>query len=264
VKKTINMFLVVMLMLSLCTVALADIEREYLDTKAIRITPPEGYTEKDSVQSEKEAKEKDDMLFKWLRDNEQSHVKGDPDGEYYFIDVEYFPQETHYWCGPASVQQSLGFHKVESGSERRLPSQATLAEQSGTTKKGAWTENLRNTINLYRDTYDFGKYVAADINGSKNTLERRIKSSLASRTSAPILLIERTKLDRYNNAEKSGHYITVSGYAYEYATRKTYIKNVDPDWRSAYGGKYYNSLDEIYDAVYEAEQKFGGNKRMLY
>lgn len=47
--------------------------------------------------------------------------------------VSNYQQETGYWCGPASVRQTLSFHKNKSDSTTSLPSQTTLASKAGTT-----------------------------------------------------------------------------------------------------------------------------------
>ncbi len=43
--------------------------------------------------------------------------------------VTNYKQERTYWCGPASVRQSLSFHRKDSGSGTSLPSQTTLASE---------------------------------------------------------------------------------------------------------------------------------------
>ncbi|MCR4431228.1 MAG: C39 family peptidase [Tepidanaerobacteraceae bacterium] len=268
-KKTVNFLIMVTIIICLCTMAFAatfDVEYDMdsSDGKGARDNPPADYTQEDAMQTEREAKEKDAQILKWMEENRGQRTKGIDDVERYTIRVSYLPQETTYWCGPASVQQSLSFHKRESDSSEKLPSQSTLAKKSNTTKEGAWTESLKKAINAYAKTYDFGKYVAADIDGSKDLLERRIISSLSNRSSAPILLIERSELSRYEG--KGGHhYVTVSGYYYEYATGEKRIRDVDPDWREEkYGGSRWDPLNEIFDAVCAVEDSGSGNKVMLY
>lgn len=230
--------------------------------------PPKGYTEKDNIDAEKRARQKDEEIFKVLQDEKKQKKAEIADGEFYTVRVTYNAQETDYWCGPASIRQSLSFHKLESKSSQPLPNQSALAKKSGTTEKGSWTLSLRNTINEYKDIYNFSSYEAADINNCSNplaTFERRIKRALKYKESAPILLIEKKKLERYNG-RKGRHYITVSGYSYDYTTGDKKIKNVDPNWRSAYGGTHWDDLDTkngLFEAVSQADYDVG-NKVMLY
>lgn len=257
----------IFLVLSILLVFLVNMN-VFSENTGVMDTPPKWYTNKDRLETEKQAKAKDKKIFEVIKN--EIGTLGYDDGEYYSIPVTYNAQETTYWCGPASIRQSLSFHKDKSGSSTPLPSQSILAQKAGTTTDGSWTEGLRNAINSYTDIYNFEPYVAADINDQSNPLyvfESRIKYSLKYQESAPVLLIERSKLPRYNG--KTGrHYITVSAYSYDYATGEKRIRNVDPDWRAKYGGYHWDPIGSetengLFRAVSQADRDTS-NKVMLY
>lgn len=199
-------------------------------------------------------------------------IEYDPDGEFYSVSVTNYMQETGYWCGPASVRQSLSYHKTKSGSATALPSQTTLASKAGTTTDGSTTTGLRNALNAYQSTYGFSAnpYVVADVTNTTNplsTFETRVKGVLRNNTNAPIVLVETQYIPRYAG-KALRHYVTVSSYAYEYATGAKDLKTVDPNYMTAYYGAYWDPMGSttangVFRAVYNADLH-GSNYAMTY
>ncbi|UII54747.1 C39 family peptidase [Cytobacillus spongiae] len=161
-------------------------------------------TEEKLAEYEELANEKDLLLLESLSSDQEQEgysLMSLPEGEYYSLSVTNYKQETGYWCGPASVRQSLSFHKTKSGSSTSLPSQTTLASKAGTTSDGSTTTGLVTALNNYKSTYGLSgnPYVAADIENASNpqsTFETRIKGVLKDQTNAPILLIQTKYLNR--------------------------------------------------------------------
>lgn len=232
---------------------------------------------------EKEAMERDKVIMKWAREQEEKANKAklngeigtlaDPDGEFYSITVTNFKQERDYWCGPAAARQTLSFHKAKSGSGTALPSQTTLSSQIGTeNQKASSSYGIRTALNSYSSTFGFGAnpYGVADIANTTNptaTFESRIKYVLSQRINAPVILIDTRYLPRYNGAYYR-HYNTVSGYSYEYATNKKQVKTVDPHYSSLYLGAWWDPLGSttvngVVRAVYIADVN-GDNPAMVY
>lgn len=237
--------------------------------------PPIGYTKADETRAKQEANAKDKYLLELTKSMKDIPImRALPAGsEYYVLDVVYNPQETSTWCGPAAIRQSLSFHKSKSASSKALPTQTVLAQKSGETGSGSWTDNLKTAINYYKTDYSFSMYATSDIIGQANpsafiTLQTRLRSCLMTRVSAPVVMIERGQFGGRYAAKTGRHYITVSGYQKNGATNVLDVKVVDPDWRSTYGGTYWEPLNEsnpksFYKAIYQADLDVG-NKVMLY
>lgn len=218
--------------------------------------------------NEKEATRKDEQIERKLGKN-----KNDPGvsaqvsdlGVSYLINVTNYRQEQTYWCGPASVKQSLSFHKAKSGSIASLPSQSTIASKAGTTSSGSTTIGLRDAINYYSSIFKFesDKYVVGNVIGldsPKGTFESRIKGDLNSKTNAPILLVRTDKLSYYDY--RTRHYVTISGYARDLSGNKS-LRIVDPHYKDSYYGIHWEPFDNVYSAVYWADYE-GSNYVMLY
>lgn len=220
----------------------------------------------------KEKADYKDMFFAMKNLSEANYLSGDPDGEWYYINVTNYTQETNTWCGPAAARQSLSFHKTKSGSSVDLPSQTTLASRIGTGASGSATTGIRDALNYYASTFGFSSnlYVVGDIKDYSNptyVLETRIKNALRYGANAPILLIDTRHLSRYNGTEIR-HYNTVSGYSHEYATNNKRIRMVDPHYDANYRGIFWDSLDSptlggVFPAVYQADID-GTNYVMCY
>lgn len=202
------------------------------------------------------------------REKDYISIKGDPDGaEYYSISVTNYKQETTYWCGPASVRQSLSFHKAVSGSSVALPSQSTIAQLAGTSSSGSTTTGLRTAINNYASTYGFedNKYVVANVLDSSNpsyVFETRIKNDLRYATNAPIILVDTVHLSYYEG-KSVRHYVTVSGYLYDKNSGEKELHLVDPHYKDKYRGYHWEPLENVFNAVKKADED-GTNYVMLY
>lgn len=224
----------------------------------------------DELKLNKLAQQKDKSLESSL--SEDFGVKANPDGEYYLISVTNFAQENGYYCGPASVRQSLSFHKSKIGSSTSLPSQSTLASKIGTTTNGSTTSGIAKGLNAYKSTFGFSgnPYVAADLTNVSNprsTFETRIKGVLRNRTNAPIVLLQTKYLPRYSG-KSIRHYNTISGYSHNYSTGSKKMRTVDPHYNSTYRGIRWDPVGSttsngVFRAVYEAD-KAGTNKAMAY
>jgi hypothetical protein len=148
---------------------------------------------------------------------------------YWARPVSLFMQETSYWCGPATVRQSLSYHKSASGSGVSLPSQSTLANEIGTTTSGSVTTAMVRTLNSYSGKFGSIYYVASDIEDTSNPYEsfvNRIGTMLRSGSTAPIILVQTNYLERYKG-HSTRHYITISGF--DDRTSTITMRSVDPN-----------------------------------
>lgn len=220
----------------------------------------------------KEKADQKDMFFAMKNLYGANDLSGDPDGEWYYINVTNYTQETNTWCGPAAARQSLSFHKTKSGSSVDLPSQTTLANRIGTGASGSATTGIRDALNYYASTFGFSSnlYIVGNITGFSNPasiLEARIKNALRYQANAPILLINTKYLERYSGLELR-HYNTVGAYSHEYATNNKRIRMVDPHYDAIYRGTHWDELgttvsNGVVRAVYEADLQ-GSNYVMCY
>ncbi|MEK4503900.1 C39 family peptidase [Bacillus sp. FSL R12-0069] len=152
----------------------------------------------------------------WEQENRKKRVKRmRPPGQKYYLDLTHFEQKDFYYCGPASGQQVLSFHKQDSGSGFPLPNQDHLAAVMNTINDGATNSgNLAWGLNLYKDDYDFADSpYGVSTPSSIQELEVYIKSKLSQRTNVPIVLTNTEHMWRYKDAAKNyRHYVVVNGY----------------------------------------------------
>ncbi len=185
--------------------------------------------------------------------------------------VTNYKQEKTYWCGPASVRQSLSFHKSRSGSGTALPTQTTLATKMGTTTSGSSTTAIVSALNSYSGTFGSIGYLASDITDTTNPYEtfvNRIGTMLRSITvnpTTPIILVQTSFIPRYNGSA-SRHYMTVSGI--DDRTAPMTMRSVDPHYNSSYYGVRWEgvgttSANGLCRACYEADRA-GTNKAMAW
>lgn len=216
-------------------------------------------SESDLAQLDKEQALKNKELEDW-KNSEQAIISPEYTDIYYSLPVTCYQQEYKSWCGPASVKQSLSFHKAKSGSSNSLPSQQTLASKSGTTDAGANTLALKNTINTYSGTFGSFIYACCKLTGSSYTRDwfiDTLKYELSCQTNAPIIMVYTQYIPRYKG-HVSTHYITISGYHYyNYYEYTEDIEDNDPNNNNAYYGWYSDpagtqSESGIYCAGYQA------------
>jgi len=185
--------------------------------------------------------------------------------------VSNYKQERSYWCGPASVRQSLSFHRTDSGSGTSLPSQTTLANKIGTTTSGSLTTSIVSALNSYDGVFGNVSYLASDITDTSNPYEsfvNRIGTMLRSITinaTAPIILAQTKYIPRYNGASLR-HYMTMSGINDNVSPMQ--MRSVDPNYNSAYYGVRWEnvgstSANGLCKACYEADRA-GTNKAMAW
>jgi len=185
--------------------------------------------------------------------------------------VTNYRQETTYWCGPASVRQSLSFHRTDSGSSAGLPSQTTLANKIGTTSDGSSTAAMASALNSYNGVFGSVIYLASNITDTSNPYEtfvNRIGTMLRSITvnaTAPIILAQTKYIPRYNGVS-SRHYMTVSGINDNVSPMQ--MRSVDPHYSSAYYGVRWEnvgstSTNGLCKACYEADRA-GSNRVMAW
>ncbi|WP_026676223.1 C39 family peptidase [Fictibacillus gelatini] len=138
--------------------------------------------------------------------------------EHYTISVN--PNMQKYWnfCGVASGRQALSFHKLKSKSSEPLPSQDYLGRSMGVFPgKGAATSTwIAHALNQYKYVYKFSSnpYVIGNIaqfDYPAVKLETRVKATLRSKKTAPILLLKTKYMPNYKRRDWR-HYVTVSGY----------------------------------------------------
>lgn len=180
-----------------------------------------------------------------------------------------FAQVTSYYCGPASAQQSLYWHKSNSGSSAALPSQYTLASYIGTeTYKASSTTGIASALNRYNGTFGTFYYTTGDISNTVDPLGsfyNRIGGMLASNYggTVPIILVQTSYIPRYSG-RVSRHYITVSGINDTVVPVK--MLDVDPNWTSAYRGTFWDpvgctAVNGLMRACYQAD--LGGSNRAM-
>jgi hypothetical protein len=153
-----------------------------------------------------------------------------------------YKQETTYYCGPASVRQSLSWHKAKSGSAAALPSQTTLAGRAGTTTSGSLTTGIVRALNSYNGTFGSVNYVASNLTDTGNATSAfytRIGWMLQDARTVPIILTSTSRIPRYNG-HASRHYMSVSGIN-DLGTTVT-MRSVDPNSNSLYRGVYWDAM----------------------
>jgi hypothetical protein len=187
---------------------------------------------------------------------------------YHTLSAANYKQETSYYCGPASVRQSLSWHKLKSGSGTALPSQTTLAGRAGTTSSGSLTTGLVRAINSYNGTYGTVNYVASNITDTGNPTSAfytRIGWMLQDARTVPIILTSTARIPRYNG-HASRHYMSVSGINDTGAS--VTMRSVDPNPNVLYRGAYWDPMGSqtsngLCRACYQADVD-GSNMAMCW
>ncbi|PEC19929.1 C39 family peptidase [Bacillus cereus] len=167
--------------------------------------------------------------------------------EKYYLNATHFEQSDWYYCGPASGQEVLSFHKRDSGSDFTLPTQKHLASVMGTTSAGTNSANLAWGLNLYKQDYDFADSpYGASTPSSIKELEVFIKSKLSQRTNMPIVLTNTQYMWRYKDAEKNyRHYVAINGYDGADGTMHVVDPNHKKDKNGHnLGGEYWEKIGD--------------------
>ena len=157
-----------------------------------------------------------------------------------FLNVPYRQQETNYWCGPATTQQTLTYINGYANS------QSSIANAIGTTSSGSDLASMVPYIN----NHESRNYYIIVTSPSESLIQSIAEYGV--RSSAPP--IGRLKIQQGGNWEysSSGHYMNISGYTgYGDYIRVTdpYIGWVDPTIANNSNGSYFVTSNEFYTAT---------------
>lgn len=159
------------------------------------------------------------------------------------INLTLFTQETNYYCGPATVKQTI--HFINGSSEN----QSTIASDIGTTSDGSALEPMVNYIND-RKSYglDYTIYQNPSMEQIQNIVNYCVEKNLPA--------ICRLRFEKGGNwaYRTNGHYLNANGYI-EYGEE---ILLTDPNIKrvnSSSTGSYYVTINELYKATQNHPQK---------
>lgn len=168
------------------------------------------------------------------------------DAFWYEMNVPLKVQEEYYYCGPASVQQAMNYHRnkfiAAGGNPSALPSQDVLATDIGTTQAGSNTWRMRQSLNgngLHTNpsynwpvllgyngvTYQYLRI--AQTSNPYSTIFNSITADVSSQQKVPIVLVETAKLPRYEE-HPACHYMAISGVL-QTAQYYREVRTVDPN-----------------------------------
>lgn len=197
----------------------------------------------------------------------------------YEIPVTNYKQGANNWCGPASIVQTLSFHKSKSGKTASLPEQGDIAQSLGIYYSGgASSDDIAAKLNStsYKTTYGYTKtYSATNLTDKSNPFDfmyNNFKTAIINQTSAPIILIETgtlTGIKRYYDAGvHCRHYVTISGIeelvnVQSDSIMSRYIRTTDPHYNSTFRGAHWDEASTVYQSMILADNN-GTNKVMIY
>lgn len=128
----------------------------------------------------------------------------------YEIQVPCYKQETRYWCGPATVKQTLQYLKGSS------PSQSALAKALGTTTSGTSIYAIQKYLNNHQNKNTYVQMTPSSNNAMQNAMLMAVKTY-----KAPPVLLVKIKDDNFGKKagyNSNGHYLNVSGVYHVYTT----------------------------------------------
>lgn len=207
-----------------------------------------------------------------IEKQEKKKVKTLSSSKVYTIPVKYIKQQYSNYCGVAAGISALSFHKTKSKSSEKLPTQKHFGNTVGTlpNKGGTSSTYLTAGLNKYKTVFKFKNtpYImgnVAQFSRPEDKISSRIKSTLSSESTAPILLTRTYKLTpRYTKNYR--HYVTVSGYN----TKNKKIRLVDPNHHTKFtGGKAYwanlgsKTKNGVTKSMYKADIE-GNNAVMIW
>ncbi len=261
-KKLVAILLVLLLTLTTFATAFAQ-EQLVVDESTLnsRVTAtPEAEAANDKLAKVKEKEMKKVLAEIIKKEKEQIRSKGEVTAlgsTYYNVNTPVCPQETTYWCGPASVQAVLQPHYI-------YQTQADIAARSGTDQSGSNSVNLANTANYYIGGSWY--YVAVDVT-TKSSLYEKLKTDMYLGW-APIPLFKTEYLDYYGGRAYR-HYSPTRDFAaayygsdpsaYDYNNSSVTLSDVH--YNPSYGGIHTVSFNDLYNAVNAA---YGANKNFIY
>lgn len=150
-------------------------------------------------------------------------------------------QQNDYYCGPATVQQTLTYTNGSSAS------QDTIASAIGTTKAGSALSNMVSYVN---DHINDGSHVGYDIISDPNVAQIQSTIEYACNIGHPIMC--RLKFSKGGDWAYStnGHFMNANGYK-DYGE---YIYVTDPNIKrvnSSASGSYYVHVNSIYHGTHD-------------
>lgn len=142
-------------------------------------------------------------------------------------------QINNYYCGPATVQQTIKFYKGSA------PSQDSLASQLGTTTAGTDMTKIAGVIN---NNLGYSQYSMIAI-GTEDDWINKVTYALS--INKPVILDIKAQINDwpYNT---NGHFLNVSGYNRSVSPHQT--KVTDP-WEKKLGDSWY-STSVVYKVNY--------------
>ena len=147
-------------------------------------------------------------------------------GFYQVLSVNCFKQETNYWCGPATVKQTINYMNGSSSSQK------TYANQLGTSTSGTDMTSIPSVLNNNISSHRYS-YMSI---GSFSNYTNNICSALSSGT--PIVIdIKATGQEGWPYST-NGHYINISGI--DSNSRHNLLMVTDP-WYKALGNNWYDA-----------------------
>ncbi|WP_187296306.1 C39 family peptidase [Tepidibacter mesophilus] len=177
-------------------------------------------------------------------------VKRSGNGSIFLVDIPYVKQINGYYCGPASVLQTLYAMNKEdevSGSSDSSK-QKTLGNSMGTKSgMGTYVYKVKNEINKYSDNdYVYKKGSDMTIDDFEDNLTYSLMYD-----AAPILH-SKTKYLGYYNGKNLGHYINV-----DFINRSgDDVGLMDCNYDSDYSGHRDVSLEEAYNAISKESERY--------
>lgn len=173
----------------------------------------------------------------------------------YLINVPLCTQETRYYCGPATVQQTMKFNMGSAFTA----TQSEIAYDIGTTSAGSDLEPMLDYI-FENTTHGFRGYLIAYM-PSIDDMQYMIASTTYFYHGTPIA---RIVFDRGGSWPYSsgGHFLNVSGYDYgnmsnaespsnEVRLTDPFIQWIDP----TSNGTYWVELNELHTATIDSNSK---------
>ncbi|MCQ4935561.1 MULTISPECIES: C39 family peptidase [Anaerotignum] len=153
------------------------------------------------------------------------------------LGVKVFTQEEEYYCGPATVKQTLHYINGYSSSQK------SIANAIGTTPAGS---NLEPMVEYINDNKDYGSTYVIISQPSKSKILRMVEYAVDHET--PVVCRLRFKRTGSWEYKTNGHFLNANGfnsYGDEILLTDPNIKNVRP----SAGGSYWVTLNELYNAT---------------
>jgi len=214
---------------------------------AQKLEDKEKFMKKIGSMDKSELDETDEMRYS-LEYDIYNNRSLDYDGTLYYVYVPYHSQETSYWCGPASGQQTIDSWIECYQYVGDLPSQDDLADEMNTTTSGTSVYDYRDTLNEYLDDYYATSCIADD---DDKYMLKDASIIGGSYDSAVTYLVVKNILPYYSGTTASGHYISGSGiWDYDdYDVDTVLLKDCNSN--PTYGGLHEVEFNDLHAALVE-------------